>query len=198
MHDKDKRRVTLFDFDGTLIACDSFPEFAVEAVGKLRFIQAFAACAMRLCAWKLGLIDGTDAKMHLFRRLYRGMSYAAFKKSGEEFSAVIDGNLRQDIFAAFMDSVRRGDTVYIISASVVEWIEPWASKFPGVKVLSTRIEVRDGVLTGELASANCKGVEKLKRLRELEPELSGCYVTVYSDNKSDKPLMEIADEAFMV
>lgn len=198
MHDKCKRRVTLFDFDGTLISGDSFPKFALKAVGKLRFIQALAACAMRLCAWKLGLIDGTDAKMHLFRRLYRGMSYAAFEKSGEEFSAVIDGNLRQDIFAAFMDSVRRGDTVYIISASVVEWIEPWARNFPGVKVLSTKVEVRDGVLTGEWASANCKGMEKLRRLRELEPELSDCYVTVYSDNKSDKPLMEMADEAFMV
>ena len=56
------------------------------------------------------------------------------------------------------EHVERGDTVYVISASLPEWVEPWCKNLGVNTVLATEVEVdEDGRLTGRFKTKNCSG-----------------------------------------
>lgn len=194
-----RRRVSVFDFDGTLIKGDSFVLFALKSRGLLRFIAAIIRCLPSLIKWKLGLADGTYAKKALFRALYRGMSSEQFNVKCVEFASDIEKRLRPEIYQAFVECLSRGDAVYIITASIPAWIEPWANNHPGnLTVIGTESEIEGSKLTGLWSTPNCKGAEKLRRLAVVEPELNECYLTVFTDNKSDAELLKMASEGWYV
>ena len=60
-----------------------------------------------------------------------------------------------------------------------------------VKVIGTQINIENG----RLLSNNCKGQEKVKRLKQLPPIPIEEF---YSDSKSDLPLARLARHAFLV
>ena len=65
-------------------------------------------------------------------------------------------------------------------------------------VVCTRVvRTDDGSPTGRLAGGNCRGEEKVRRLRSL-PGLDGSRRIAYSDHPADRPLMRWADQAVAV
>ena len=50
--------------------------------------------------------------------------------------------------------------------------------------------------TGVYDGLNCHGEEKVRRMRELYPELQ--IAAFYSDSRSDAPLARLAQKAYMV
>lgn len=63
-------------------------------------------------------------------------------------------------------------------------------------VIGTKVEVVDGRLTGRFLTPNCYGPEKVRRLREVFPDLSDCHLTVYGDSRGDREMLAIADKAY--
>lgn len=88
----------------------------------------------------------------------------------------------------------QGHEVYIVSASMAEWIRPWASENGVNRVIGTKPEVdADGRLTGRFASTNCHGREKVRRLLEREPCRESYDLYAYGDSRGDKEMLEFAD-----
>ena len=70
-------------------------------------------------------------------------------------------------------------------------------------MLGTELAVDDdGLLTGALAGANCRGVEKVRRLhawlRERHGDRANVEVWAYGDSPGDRELLADADHAVWV
>ena len=86
---------------------------------------------------------------------------------------------------------KKDDKDIIISASYELWIVPFCKKL-GIKyVIGTKTN-NDGTIKGK----NCKGKEKLIRLAEVIP--NAVIINSYSDSESDLPILEVAQNAFVV
>lgn len=85
-----------------------------------------------------------------------------------------------------------GHDVYVVSASAAELVEPIAAELGVRETVATRLEVVDGVYTGEVPFF-CRGGNKATELRRIAAErgydLSRCYA--YSDSGTDEPMLSV-------
>lgn len=188
-----ERRLAVFDFDGTLIKGDSFISFARFAVGLRAYAVALLRSAKALAKWKLGLIDGGEAKEVLFGNLYRGMPVEKFHMLGEAFSSRIVKQERVRIVSRMREFISLGVPVAILTASVPAWIEPWARKNGVTFVIGTEIEVDvDGRLTGRFSTPNCRGEEKVRRLSSAVSDWKSKEIWAFGDSDGDTALLAVA------
>lgn len=201
MQETTKYGVAVFDFDGTIIHGDSFISFARFAVGNLHFAIAALMSSPWLVAWKLKIIPGGKAKEHLFRNLYRGMNIVEFKKHCRDFTPWIQSHMIAGTAEKLNRHTSLGHRIYIISASPAEWIRPWAAAagIPENNIAGTEIELTpDGNITGYFASPNCRGIEKVNRLKKIEPRRENYELWAYGDSSGDTEMLAFADHPYRI
>lgn len=194
-----ERAVAVFDFDGTLTRKDTLLEFIKFAKGKWRFYVGMLILSPILLAYILHLYPNDKAKQKVFRYFFKGMPYHLFKQLGELFSAQIDKMANAPVLDKLESHHQSGATVYVVSASMTEWVEPWCKAHNVSQVLGTRIEVsEDNKLTGRFLSKNCYGMEKVNRLKTVEPDRESYHLTAYGDSAGDAELLAFADEGYLM
>jgi phosphatidylglycerophosphatase C len=192
-----KKTVVVFDFDGTFTKKDTFLMFVKFSVGNFHFFLAFLLFSPLILAMKLNLYPNWKVKESLFSFLYKGVPLSKFNDWGYKFSSEIEKIQRPKALEALKHHKNRGDKVVIISASIENWIKPWAKNTGFDMVLATKIEqAEDGLLTGKFISKNCYGKEKVNRLLEVFPDRHDYTLITYGDSRGDKELMEISDEGY--
>ena len=190
-----KRTIAVFDFDGTLTRRDTLLEFIRYACGLKRFFCGFMLYAPILLMMKVKLYPNWKAKQKIFSHFFKGMDYSEFLKLGADFSDVVESFRRNDTIGLLEKHVREGHTVYVVSASIDEWVRPWCCRLGVTGVLSTKIEVDSrGCITGRFLTKNCYGQEKVNRLLEAEPHRDEYFLYAYGDSRGDKEMLEFADE----
>ena len=151
-----------------------------------------------LCGYLLGIIPNSEAKQRLFAHFFRGMPYKDFCFYGNTFSDKTEKILSSKGISLLKQHLEQGHSVCIVSASIKEWIQPWANRYGVDKVIATQVETdENGMLTGRFLSPNCNGKEKVRRLLEEEPDRENYYLYAYGDSKGDIPLLEFADKGIM-
>lgn len=186
--------VVVFDFDGTLYKGDSFLDFSFFTLGKLKFFFCLIKSLPHILAWKLGSISNEKAKQRLFSTLFKGMKYEDFREKGELFKNNINKKENEDLLNKIREYKEKGKRLYIITASPEEWIRPWANDNGIDDVVGTKLEIINGVLTGNFASPNCWGKEKVNRLLEKEPAREDYILTSFGDSKGDEELFKFSDK----
>ena len=147
-----------------------------------------------LIAYKLGLLSNSRAKERLFSYFFKGIPEFAFQELGRQFATEIEKDVRPDVLAALRRRKAEGSRVYVVSASIEDWVAPWCLSAGADEVLATRAEIgADKRLTGRFSTANCYGAEKVKRLLEREPERDSYELYAYGDSPGDKELLALAD-----
>lgn len=190
------RRVTVFDFDGTLTRDDTFISFACHALGKWNLFRGIVRNIPHLVRWKLGMVEGSYAKEKLYSTLYKGKSKEKIREAAHDFIP----EYREEMIEILKRHVESGDKVYLITASLDLWMRDIADTLK-VSLICTLTSVNsDGLLDGKFASPNCYGGEKLKRLLKEENNLYDCYLTVYGNEPGggDASLFKIADKGIAV
>lgn len=194
-----KPQIALFDFDGTITSKDTFIEFAMHAVGKLNFIYAIFLNIFYLVGWKLSLVPNSIVKQKLFSTLFKGMEIGQFNDACNSFSNKIDDFLHPIGYYKLKMHIDNKCKVYIVSASIDNWIKPWALKHGITNVIATKIEVdKNGIITGRFLSKNCFGKEKISRIKENIPDLSEYDTFAYGDSKSDLPMIKLANHGILL
>lgn len=189
-----KRRVAVFDFDGTLTTRDSLLEFIRYASGEWSFYVGFLRYSPILILMKLHIYPNWKAKQLVFAHFFKGWDYSRFLSVCESFATLYGkiGNKKTETI--LKQHAQQGDTVYVISASVDDWVRPCCTKIANVIVLGTKIEIDgNGILTGRFLTKNCYGQEKVNRLLEVEPNRSEYELFAYGDSRGDKEIIEFAD-----
>lgn len=194
-----KRAIAVFDFDGTLTKKDTLLEFIKFSCGIRAFLGGLCLYSPILVLMKMRLYPNWKAKQKIFGHFYKGMDYKYFQELGNQFAAIIDTFCRREIIAKVEEHLKNGDTVYVVSASIDEWIRPWCKQLGITEVIGTKIEVApNGLITGLFLTKNCYGKEKVTRLLQNEPLRKDYYLYVYGDSRGDKEILALADEGIVI
>ncbi len=190
-----KRTITVFDFDGTITTKDTLLEFIKYSFGSFRFYSGFLLHAPILIAYILGFYPNWKAKQKIFSYFFKGMRYSEFKKKGEDFARIVDKIVRAETLQCLSEHKKQGHKIYVISASIDEWVSPWCLQHGVDMVLGTKVEViTNGCLSGRFLSKNCYGREKVNRLLEVEPDRDTYYLYAYGDSRGDREIIDFADQ----
>lgn len=123
------------------------------------------------------------------------MLYDEFCKHGDSFVEHIKKIERPQIINKLEKHIAAGHEVYIVSASIPEWIIPWA-KIHNIKsnhVLGTEIEKnQNGIITGRFLTPNCNGKEKAQRIKKAIQYIDNYITYAYGNSSEDKPMMDLA------
>src|SRR5690606_13277514 len=136
------------------------------------------------------------AKQALFSLFFKGMSLADFDRQCHLFLAELHRMVRSEAKAKIRWHQSLGHEVVIISASIENWIIPFARQIGVNTVLATTIEIDSGALTGKFLSKNCFGPEKAVRLLQRFPDRENYILYAYGDSKGDRELLNAADHPF--
>ena len=189
--------IAVFDFDGTITTKDTLFEFIKFSRGAFRFCVGMLLFSPLFVAFKLKLLPNWKVKQFLFAYFYKGISIDDFNKWGNDFIPVIEGILRPKAVEALKHHQNNGDKLVIVSASMKNWIKPWADKTGIDLVIATQIEIDSAnKITGKFSTKNCYGQEKVNRLMEMFPDRNNYKIIAYGDSCGDKELIEMADEGF--
>jgi putative phosphoserine phosphatase/1-acylglycerol-3-phosphate O-acyltransferase len=183
----------LFDLDQTLVSGFSATSFFRERFMSGRMApKEMAESLLGALSFALGrtgfsgLMSGTTAA-------YRGLAESVIEEVGEE---VFHKHLARQIYPESRALVEAhkdmGHTVAIVSSATRYQAEPLARDMGIPHVLCTRLEVENGVFTGELMRPTCWGEGKAEAARDLaaahDLELENSYF--YTDSHEDLPLLE--------
>jgi phosphatidylglycerophosphatase C len=184
--------VAVFDFDGTITRGDSTRAFCrAEFPGRL--LPAVLHAAPSLAGYPLGLVGRQRLKESLLTTVLGGRDELEVRARAADWAARrLPGMVRPAALERLRWHRSRGHRVVIASASLDLLLEPWGRAAGVGDVLATRLEVRDGRLTGRLAGRNCYGPEKVARLRSLLGDLAGFELYAYGDSRGDRELLAVA------
>lgn len=193
-----KKIVVAFDFDGTITSKDSFLEFIRFSKGSLLFLLGLFIYSPILLSYKLKLYPNWKAKQKLFSFYFKGISKDEFEKLGVSFAEKYKKRVLNPKAMAALNSYLKQDNtkVYIITASIYEWVKPFFDD-TNIEIISTIPEYnRDNRLTGRFGSYNCYGKEKVRQLLIRKSNREDYTLIAYGDSKGDKELLDFADNAY--
>ena len=184
--------VAAFDFDGTLCRGDSLVPFLRRWCGDRALAVALGRTWRHLARLPRGGEFRDRAKEALLRELLPGRPAEPARALALAYAEQLDSRLRIDVLARLRWHQAQGHEVVIVSASPALYLAPLGDRLGVDAVLATRLVEADGVFTGALDGANCRGPEKERRLLAW---LDGRSVDLYAygDSTGDDELLAMAD-----
>lgn len=194
---KHKYTLAVFDFDGTITKRDTFNDLIIREFGWFRFIIEFLKLLPLILLYLTGLVPNHIPKQRLFSHFFSGCTEEKFKEICNNYSLKqIDNITKDECMKKIKWHKGQGHKLIVVSASVEGWIKPWAKLNLFDDVISTAVEVKNGVLTGDFGSKNCHGKEKVNRLLEKYPRREEYFLYAYGDSAGDNELLKLADIGF--
>jgi len=142
---------------------------------------------------KLGLVDNSIAKERLLSIFLRGISTEEFSIRCKIFGQKkVSAILNKATVSKFHKHILNDDKVIIISASIEDWILPWAQQWK-VEVLATKLANSNGLLTGKFLGNNCNGEEKVKRIKNYLELADYKEIWAYGDSPGDEAMLSLAN-----
>lgn len=187
-------RLALFDFDGTISFKDSFIGFLRFGAGQ-RFWLYFASILPQFLAYKCGILSQHKIKNITLSKVFKGLSKAEFNELCAEFSLTLEDTLRKGALERLAWHKANNDKIVIVSASLEEYLRPWCDKM-GFELIASRVQVRDGRMSGCLDGFNCNGDEKVRRIRQKYDLSAFERIFAYGDSKGDLAMLSLAHERF--
>lgn len=200
------QRISCFDFDGTITTKDTLLEFIRYTWGTSRFVRGFLIHSPLLVLMKLHLYSNARAKEKIFTYFFGGETMEEFNAQCTRFARNNGKLLREPAKTCLQTALRNGEQVYIISASIDNWVKPffgWADEVRDamasgqLQVLGTCVAEKEGKITGRFLTANCYGQEKVNRLTEkMTQPRQEVHITAYGDSRGDKEMLAYADQGY--
>lgn len=189
--------IAAFDFDGTVTKKDTFFNFLLRGLSFGIFLGGSIKSLPILFLYALRKLSADDAKERIFGIFFKNMTEEKFNQLCSAYSLNgVPRIIRKQALQKIQWHRSLGHELVIVSASIENWIKPWAKKNNFDKVISTIPEVKNGLLTGRFKTKNCNREEKVNRFLANYPNKKNYRLYVYGDDSKDKWLFEIADEKF--
>lgn len=189
-----KKRLVLFDFDGTITTKDTFIEFLIFYKGMLRFLTGMAIMSPYLALFVFKLIPNWKAKQRVIRYFLGGESVQNLQAKCEQFSEkVLPRLIRPGALQTINQYKSSNSVVAVVSASAEDWVAPWCRK-QGLLCIATQLEVDNGQITGNLCGPNCYGPEKVKRIEKQFTLNEFDEIVAYGDSSGDREMFGIAHQ----
>lgn len=193
--------VVAFDFDHTLTVRDSVVPFVVRVAGIPRVVGA----VIKTFPTVLSLLqkrDNDGLKEHFALHCLAGLDSEAVAEMGLQHARrIVSSRMRSDTCRRLRWHQERGDVVLVVSASFGAYMHVVGDLLEVDAVLCTELADQDGVLTGQLDGANCRGAEKVRRIRQwlTEAGLSPAELDIaYGDSSGDDEMLAMAHHSVRI
>jgi HAD superfamily phosphoserine phosphatase-like hydrolase len=177
--------VAAFDFDGTLTEGGSVFAILAEVAGRRTALAASARLAPALAYAAMVSGDAADrTKELLLERILAGVALSRIEEVAADFAhRHLARHGRPEVRARLDWHLGRGDAVVVVSASLDVYVHHAAAELGG------------GTLTGRYEGRNCRGEEKLRRLRGwIDGAAPGAQrLWAYGNSRGDLRMLSAAD-----
>jgi len=191
------RPIVAFDFDGTLTSRDSFVAFLQWRAGMGRYVASLPSLSPSLAAFTFHR-DRGRLKARFARTFLGGLSQDEISALARRFAETHARKLlRPDAVRSWKRWQGEGARMVIVTASPDLIVAPFARGLGADTLLGTRLQFdAGGRFTGRLEGANCRGEEKVRRLREVFGD-DVRLEAAYGDTGGDHAMLGLADEQGM-
>lgn len=198
-----KEKLAIFDVDYTLTKRETLVEFYLFMMKKNRkLLKYLPKSIFSSIVYAFKIYDASKLKK-IFIRFIDGIEEAEMKEIVKEF---YETRLSKILYKDAIDTIKKmkseGYKIYLISASA----EFYLSELYNIKevdmVIGTRFLINDGFHRNEIIGENCKGEEKVIRLKQvlkeenIEVDFESSYM--YSDSLSDLPLFNLVGHPYLI
>lgn len=185
--------LALFDFDRTITTRDSFTGFIKYARGPTRFYLGVVCFVPVIVGLLLGFIRAWRAKELLTIYFFGGRGVHEFEEQAMRYSREeLPKIIREVALERIEWHKRRGDTIVVVSASIESWLQVWCETHH-IDLIATKLETKNGRISGRFLTKNCSGSEKVRRIEERYKLSDFDCIFAYGDSPGDKPMLAIAD-----
>jgi len=197
------RSAAFFDLDKTIIATSSSAAFSRPLLNEGMLTRSSALrTAYAQFLFQIGGADErqTNRLRDALSELIRGWDQARLREVVEE---TVHEHIDPVVYDEALELIRlhheNGRDVIIVSASAYEVVKPIADILGADGVIATRMEVEDGLFTGEI-SFYAYGENKASAVREMAEErgydLARSFA--YSDSLTDTPLLNAVGHGYAI
>lgn len=194
--------MAVFDLDGTVTRTDTYT--GILLYGLRRDPAALVKLlphSFAVLRFALGRLDNELIKTRLLKAMFGGMPQARRQCISRGFvDRLVARGLRPAALAALSRHRAAGHRTVLLSASLDFYVEEIAQRLGFDHCLCTRtVRDADDVLSGALATPNCRGPEKLVRLRAwLGDQRARWFLVGYGDRALDFHLLTALDHGVVV
>jgi phosphatidylglycerophosphatase C len=189
-------QLALFDFDGTITTRDTLKEFVRFYRGRAKYFESMVMLSPILALYAVKLIPNWKAKQFFLARHFRGEKIGDFNSRCQEFSRqVLPSLIRPKALETIMAYRKANITMAVVSASAENWVKPFCDQY-GLLCLATRLEVKNGVITGNIEGRNCYGDEKVCRIKDQFDLSTFDEIIAYGDSSGDREMLQLANRKF--
>ena len=187
-----KTTAAFFDLDGTIIATHSVKDIFLERLfaGQVQKEELFDMASMAV-SYMFKSTNFTDGLRSSVRNL-QGMEEQELLDLAEKVkSERLAPQVFPEVRAIIKAHRKKNHTMVVVTSASQYQVEPLASDLGIDNIICTRLEVKDGVFTGEVDGEPCYGPVKLKAARKFAKkfniDLRKSYF--YSNGSEDIPLL---------
>lgn len=187
------RPLVAFDFDGTLTVRDSFTDFLRWRVGTVGYLFGLARLIPAALLY-LKTRDRGEIKAAAVAEFLDGADRKTLKGLAESYAEQAWGRLmRPDALACWNDWGAKGAHRVIVTASPEITVAPFARRLGAEGLLGTQLAFdHDDRITGVFSGLNCRGAEKVERLRAAYGD-DFRLAAAYGDTSGDAEMLALAE-----
>ncbi len=176
--------MNIYDFDGTIYDGDSSRDMVKFGLKKYPFLtlKSLRKARKTRAAYKQGFATFEQVKEDMFSFIFQINNYPKF------LNDFVDSHMSK-IKALYKS--RQTENDIIVSASFDLWVNLFARRLGVRNVICTKVDSN-----GKIIGANCKGSEKMRRIKEVLPNTP--IENAFSDSQSDEYILEMANHGFVV
>jgi phosphatidylglycerophosphatase C len=180
--------IVAFDVDGTLTWTDSFTLFLRFIAGRKGFFVGLLRLMPTLLGYRLGILSRDRAKNLVLSAFLKGLSAARYQECCDDYARVAYPIIaRADAIMRLNRHLGEEAEVVLVSASLEGYLSIWSKALNVTHVLATKVEIEDAKLTGMMAGPNCRGEEKLARIKAHFGDAP--LVAAYGDTRGDDAML---------
>ena len=176
--------MNLYDFDGTIYDGDTCKDLIIFGLKKYPFItlKSLVSALDTNVKCKYGKTTFEKVKEKLLSFIFEIPNYKDF------INDFVKTHLKK-IKPWYLKQQTKNDV--IVSASYDLWINEFAKELNIKYVVATKVNDK-----GKIIGRNCKGKEKVFRIKKLFPNKR--FIKSFSDSSSDIPILELSSKSYVV
>lgn len=197
------KKLAIFDIDYTITKKETLMEFykysLEEDIKNIRFLPRALYSGLM---YGVGIYDEKRVK-ECFLKFIDNIEEEKLQDLVKRFyKNRLSKILYKDAVDMMYKLKKEGYDIYLISASPEFYINEFYNIDVVDKVIGTRFEFKEGKFIRKMLGCNCKGEEKVKRLKEvlskenIEVDFKESYM--FSDSLSDKPLLDLVGKPYLI
>ena len=189
-------KIVFSDFDGTITSKDSYIRSLFFYFSMLKICYNLPGLVFNLIKFFLGKISRNDMKEYSYGKFFTGVETSFIENKNKKYIKKIKFN---DKVVELLKTLKTdGFKIILVTASPDTYMGYFAKELGYDGLICTRVEEKDGRLTGKLFGMNCNNEEKVKRIKESEYYTENSQIITLGNSKGDHAMLGLSNEYYYV